>query len=362
MARRSSAGKKKDISIDTKAGSRSYNRLDMQVSQVLHMAIELYPNLNYLFILDHYDDITLFDDENTLNAVSYYQMKTSEDSISVDTAISEAWFAKLYEQLKEPQWLVKEIGLITNCPLRITVITMGANGKRTKAEKAYSAERTPISSFKAQVIEKIKADIAKRNDSNIEDVDLSKFVHMRTTLSIPKHKEIVEQEMNDFLQKQYPRITIESAKTIFRTMMDILTRCQGYELLDKDAPFEQVREKKGMSKTDFSRVIDNAMLIAIPDFQEIEKYLSLDQNEKYAASYEYTKIITDLKSKSDSFTAVFMRTRNLCADHPKENNESVQDYCERINKLMSNQSLIYNSTYISVLVACIQINEWRRSQ
>ena len=41
--------KKKEVSIDTTAGSRAYNRLDMQVSQTLQMAIELYDNMNYLF-------------------------------------------------------------------------------------------------------------------------------------------------------------------------------------------------------------------------------------------------------------------------------------------------------------------------
>ena len=70
--------------IDTSAGSRSFNRFDMQVSQVLHMAIELYDNLNYLFILDHYDDITLFDLEAEPLVVSYYQMKTSDEMITID--------------------------------------------------------------------------------------------------------------------------------------------------------------------------------------------------------------------------------------------------------------------------------------
>lgn len=86
-------------SLDKKSGSLAYNRFEMQISQTLHMAIELYSNLNYLLVLDHYDDITLFDDDVTPETVSYYQMKTSEDSISIDTAISEAWVAKLYEQL-----------------------------------------------------------------------------------------------------------------------------------------------------------------------------------------------------------------------------------------------------------------------
>ncbi len=80
--------KPKVESIDTKAGSLAYNRLDMQVSQALHMAIELFPNLNYLLVLDHYDDITIFDDDKSPKNVSYYQMKTNEESISINTAIS----------------------------------------------------------------------------------------------------------------------------------------------------------------------------------------------------------------------------------------------------------------------------------
>lgn len=59
---------KKEV-IDTTSGSMAYNRLDMQVSQVLHMAIELYDKLDYLFIHDYYDDITLFEDENNSKVI-----------------------------------------------------------------------------------------------------------------------------------------------------------------------------------------------------------------------------------------------------------------------------------------------------
>lgn len=120
------------IENDTKGGSIGYNRLDMQVSQALHMAIELYPNLNYLLIMDHYDDITLFDDEAAPKVVSYYQMKTSEDTISIDTAISEKWLSKLYSHLSNVELIVKELGLITNTPLRVTVKIDGDGGKNIK--------------------------------------------------------------------------------------------------------------------------------------------------------------------------------------------------------------------------------------
>lgn len=59
MARKQAEKDGKPISIDTKAGSLAYNRFEMQVSQTLHMAIELYSDLNYLLVLDHYDDIRI---------------------------------------------------------------------------------------------------------------------------------------------------------------------------------------------------------------------------------------------------------------------------------------------------------------
>ena len=330
------------VLIDTKAGSLAYNRTDMQISQTLHMAIELYPNLNYLFILDHYDDIALFDNDFAPETVSYYQMKTNEESISIDTAISKEWTAKLYEHLSNPEWIVNELGLITNCPLKIVVYYKDDAGKTHKEEKSYTSERTDFTSFNEIAIKRIKEDIAKRRGVAIDDIDLSKFVHMRTTLSIPKHREIVEQEMGSFLQQQYPKITLGSVKTIYCAMMDLLAKRQSYELLDKDAPFSMVRSKKGMSKKDFTRVIDGAMLIDIPQFQEIQNYIGYDDESKNKAAYEYTSMLADFQSKSESFTALFLKIRKKCLENPLRDDETIPGYCHRIYSLLPAKSPIYN--------------------
>ena len=167
------------ISVDTSSGSLAYNRFEMQVSQTLHMAIELFDSLDYLFVLDYYDDITLFESENTPEFVSYYQMKTNEESISISTAISEDWIAKLYEQLENPEWIVKELGLITNCPLKISFKNKDVNGKEKWQKELYTSEKTSFSKFNEETISKIKKDIATKKGIQVEDVDLSKFVHMR---------------------------------------------------------------------------------------------------------------------------------------------------------------------------------------
>ena len=356
--------RKSDVSlaIDTKSGSRAYNRLEMQVSQTLHMAIDLYPNLNYLLVLDHYDDITIFDSDVTPATVSYFQMKTSEDAISIDTAISEAWISKLYEHLTNPEWIVSELGLITNCPLKVSVKFLGDDGKKHTEEKTYASERTDFTAFNPIAIDKIKTDIAARRGISVDEVDLTKFIHMRTTLSIPKHREIVEHEMGSFLRIQYPRITLDAVGTIYSAMMDILSRRQSYELLDKKASFVEVREKKGVSKSDFSRIIENTMLVAIPTFQEIDTLLGYEENEKYAASYEYTKLLADFQSRSESFNTIFLQTRETCLANPQKLDETTKDYCNKIYGILPSKSPIYNKGYVSVLTACVLINEWRKTQ
>ena len=122
----------------------------------------------------------------------------------------------------------------------------------------YASEHTSFEEFNSTIVTKIKHDIAERFGIPSETVDLSKFVHMRTTLSIPKHREIVEQEVGNFLYSQYPKISIDSVKTIYRSMIELLTSRQRYELLDKNKPIAVVREKKGVSKNDFSRIIETA--------------------------------------------------------------------------------------------------------
>lgn len=362
--KRTSKEQTKKIIIDTGAGSMAYNRLDMQVSQTLHMAIELYDSLDYLFILDYYDDITLFDDEKNPDIVSYYQMKTHEESISISTAISEDWLSKLYAQLYRTDCVVKELGLITNCPLKISVRTQGIDGKQHLNTDTLTSEKTPFSKFNPITIEKIRKDIATKLGKKEEEIDLTKFVHMRTTLSIPKHKDIVEQEMGDFLHKRFPRITIDSVKTIFSSMIEILTKRQDYELLDSNTPYSIVREKKGITKSDFDRIIDESMIISIPPFEEIMKVAGFSE-DKYKASYEYTMIMSDLQTKSESFTNVFMKVRTLCLENKKETNESIREYAKRLcNILYSKNTIIetiYNRMYISVLVVCILINEGRRA-
>lgn len=354
------------VKVDTAAGSRSYNRLDMQVSQTLHMAIELYDSLNYLLILDHYDDITLFDLDADPLVVSYYQMKTSEDTITIDSAISEDWLAKLYAQFNRPEgWLVKELGLITNTPLEVSYKVISKKGKPYNKKDSITAERTVFSKLHQSIQDKIKADIAQKLGIPIEQVDLSKFAHLHTTLTIERHKDIIEKEVQDFLYEKYPRITVDTVKGIYSSLVDLLTKRQEYEHVPEDAELDEVKRHKGFTRTELTRVIDKAIMLSLPTFEEVKKVSGVGPEMYTRLSFPYVQILTDSNNKCDeSFPTLCNATLEEMNKNPYGGQGTPWEYGQAIghgvHKRVPLMKTIYNEDYIAILTICLLINETRR--
>lgn len=353
-----------DIKIDTVAGSRSYNRLDMQVSQTLHMAIELYDDLNFLFVLDHYDDITIFNLDSKPLAVSYYQMKTSENVITIDSAIKEGWISKLYSQLdRKEDWLVAELGLITNCPLEVSYHV--SSKKQSLCKEKLSAEKSKFITLTKEVQERLISDIAKNCSIEEKDVDLTKFAHIRTTLSISSHKDLVEKEVSDLLFKKYPKIKVDTVKAIYSTLINVLTKKQAYERLPSHADFNVVWKHKGLEKKDFARVIDQAIMISLPEFEEVFRYSQAKEEMKVRLSLPYVTILTDSTNISDNtFLHLFDITREFMMKTPFDSSETTWEYGRKIGLAVRLKESVlcipYDIDYIAVLVICLLINESRK--
>lgn len=355
------------VRIDTVAGSRSFNRLDMQVSQTLHMAVELYDEFNYLLVLDHYDDITLFNLDAEPLVVSYYQMKTSDEIITIDSAIRNEWLAKLHAQLNRPEdWIVKELGLITNTPLEVKYNLISEKGKKYPREAKLAADRTPFIKLPQSVQDKIRSDIADKLHISENQVDLSKFAHLHTTLTIDRHKDLVEKEMGDFLHEKYPRIKVDTVKAIYGTLIDLLTKRQEYERLPADAEFDEVKKHKGFTRTELSRVIDETILMSLPAFDDVMKYSGAGAEKKLKLSLPYVQILTDSNNRDDeSFRKLFHITKEVIEQEAYEREISLWEYGQKIGALIQEKEptlcVLYNNDYIAVLTVCIKINESRRA-
>jgi hypothetical protein len=61
-----------------KSGSRTQNRFDYQIHWAIAELLELHNDKNnYLIVLEHHDDIIVFDSETEPKKVSFYQIKTN---------------------------------------------------------------------------------------------------------------------------------------------------------------------------------------------------------------------------------------------------------------------------------------------
>ena len=354
------------IKADTTAGSRSFNRFEMQVSQTLHMAIELYDSLNYLLVLDHYDDITLFDLDAVPLAVSYYQLKSSDGIITIDSAITNNWIAKLYAQLSRPEgWLVKELGLITSVPLEVKYKVESQKKRKRDRIDNRTAEHTPFSKLNPAVQERIRSDISVKFGIKPEEVDLSKFAHLRTTLSITSHRDLAEKEMADFLYDKYPKITVETVKGIYAAMIALLSRRQSYEIMSENAKLEEVWKHKGVTRDDFNRVIDQGISISIPEYADVEDYLKPKEEDKARVSLAYVTIATDSnKRNNQSMYELFQITQESVKEQPFDGSKTVWDYCRKVARSIKEKNPLlcapYDGLYIPVLITCLLINEARR--
>lgn len=359
-----SASTKTRIKVDETSGSMAYNRLDMQVSQALCMAIELYDSLDYLFVMDHYDDITIFDISQEPFIVSYYQMKTHERSITLNTVLSEDWFAKLYAQLQRPEWIIKELGLITNCQLDVNVEFKDSNGKTKHLRKQYNEPKTAFCSMPIMAIDKIKNDIATKLNMPVENVDLSKFVHMRTVLTIAKHRDIAEGELSKFLQKKYSQIKVETVKAIFGSMFRLLSDRQEFEGLAENSNFENVARYKGVYKKELTRIIDDALLISMPPVRDVIAAAKCQtKKEENILSLAYVHVLSDQQSKPESYKEIVYKVKVAIDRERFSQNDSITDYTKRICDIVhgdnSTYSLLYDGEYIKVMTICILLNEMR---
>ena len=74
------------------------------------------------------------------------------------------------------------------------------------------------------------------------------------------------------------------------------------------------------------------MLISIPTFEEISRVLSFQEDVKYKASYEYTLILSDAQTKSETFISLFTKVRTMMKENKRETEKPFKQYTEKLCK------------------------------
>ena len=288
-------------------------------------------------------------------------MKTHKKSISISTVLHQDWFAKLYAHLQENEWIVNELGLITNCQLDVDFKVIDSKGKQKKQHKYYDKDRAAFTGMPPDVVDRIKQDISTKLEIPIDEVDLTKFVHMHTELSIGRHREIAEGTLSDFLYKKNSAITVETVKTIFDSMFRLLSDRQKYEGLGDDCEFDSVVKYKGVYKSEFTKIINDALLISMPPVREVVNAAQCStKEEENNLCMAYLGVLDDQQSKPSAYKIIVLKVKEAIDTLQMQTAESITDYTQRICEFVyscnDNYIYLYKPDYIKVMTICIILN------
>lgn len=293
---------------DKTSGSRTFNRLDFQISQGILFSIDLFDSCDYLIALDYYDDLAVIEIPDNHSIISYYQVKTTEDRFTLNTILKEEWLVDLYDHLSNDDGFdeVGKLGLITNCRIR--------NTTKEKDETSYinnAPGTTQLSTLGNNTADLIKRDIAEKLDIEISEVDLSKLAIIRSTLDIHSHETLAEKCFTDFVGKKLGNIGIQVIQAAYESLRSKFTACQGVELPDY-VEKEEIQSRKCISKN----VMDETLqTISEIDFPLIERVLQLvPKNEKQRFSVAYATAISDNIRAAENTTTVQNRIKHFIGE------------------------------------------------
>ena len=164
-------------------GSRTKNRLTVQISYAIQLIMDFY-STDFLVMMDYIEDISIITDPENPAAIHLYQVKTksADKQYRMTTVINEKWFQKLYGNAKKYGDYVGSASVVCNTDI---VSSTGA--------EVFPNEKTALDDATVQAnIRKLRKAIAADQGVAEKDIDLTKFLFVRTTLSTKGHKDEIE--------------------------------------------------------------------------------------------------------------------------------------------------------------------------
>lgn len=334
-----------DIISDTHkeiAGSRTKNRLTVQISYAIQLIMEFY-STDFLIMMDYIEDVSVISDPDTPSTIHLYQVKTksSDKQYLLSTVIGDKWFQKLYANAQKYGEHLGSASVVCNTDIVTSASKSGS--------EVFANERTALNDKTIQAnIRKICKAIANDQQVDEAEIDLSKFFFVRSTLSTKGHKEEIEHQFQDFLLTQDADLQVATAKSIFSLLYDELDKRFNEEPSEDCSDMHEIFNKKGLDGRDIKSIISCGLAIQIPTLDKLFadfNITSVSERRRYTS--QYTQIKIDMYANISLFV---MLKRTLLTFIEEENSNGIDDMPGLLK-------VVYTRTHESELVPSAYQNE-----
>lgn len=297
------------------AGSRTKNRLTVQISYAIQLIMDFY-STDFLVMMDYIEDVSIICDPDNPSEIHLYQIKTksSDKQYTLNAIIKDEWYQKLYNNAQKYQGFVGSASVVCNTDVIHNQEIVFPNEKTLLDEKSIQDN-----------VNKIRKAIAKAQKVNEEEVDLSQFYFIRSLLSTKGHKEEVEHEFEDFLLNRDPDLQVATVKSIYRLLYSELDDKFKNEIDERCTDIQEIFEQKGVKSHDIKNMISCGLAIQIPTLDKLFadfNISSVSERRKCASQYSrikidmYSDMATFVKTKQDILKLIEQINRTGVDDMP----------------------------------------------
>lgn len=332
------------------AGSMAYNRLDFQINQAMLLAVEWESLEDYTIVMDFYEDVAIFEGEQ--GKISLFQIKTNEESFSLSHILRNDWFKKLCDYIVTYAYRVKELSLITNCPIKLKNNAIRKD-KKTYVTKVLSGE----------ALQALLKNVDKNGVFSKEQLD-NVLTHRKTPLGIDNHDMVAEKIFADYLQEKYSSIELKLANVISATVRELLRTAQKQENVSTDTAEELVLLQKGVTKDMINRVIEEAAYVEPLDYDDVKKHAPAAIIEKLRLPY--IELLNDRKKNRGAYKSIYYPLKEVVINESYLPHETLWQFCCRCvdkcirnNKQMQIYAHVSPEYYLELLALNIHIVHYK---
>lgn len=327
------------------AGSRSKNRLSIQISYAMKLIMEFY-SMDYMILMDYIEDVAIIEKPDDPEHIYLFQIKTKSEgrAFTLKTIIEEEWFQKLYNSANKYTDFLSSAAVVCNTEVFDGNKCVFPNSLTYLNDQAINSNAI-----------KIKTAIANKRKITLEEVDLSKFCFVKAHLSTKQHKQDAEYEFESFLNKKEENVQIALARSIFGAIFDRLDEKFNAEINEDCTDIEEIYSNKGVSSDWVKSLIECGVAIQLPDLEKIFNVYEIHNiADMRAYTTEYSRIKMDLLQSSMQIIQIKRTIQELIENESTTFYGNIKDFTELIHERLSNGNLIpqpfSDEYYIKLLI------------
>ncbi len=320
-------------------GSRSKNRLSLQISYAIELIIEFY-NLDFLILMDYIEDVSVIENPNDPSKIHIYQVKSKKagSNFTLASIIKDEWFQKLYSNGLKYSNYVETANIVCNAD-----ILDGKNSILINKQTSVSDD------IQLKNINKIKDAIAKYNNILVTDVDLSSYYFIKTELTTKNHKQDITYKFESFLNSLSSDVQIETARALFNIIYDKLDDVFNNELNEDCSNVNEIFVTKGLNSKEIKEIINCGLVVQLPGIDKIFNEFSITSViEKRTYSKIYRSIKRDMLKDDSIYRKLLIDIYswiNTAINYGIDDNVKIRNYV--IENIKT--TVIYDDSYISLL-------------